>query len=477
MEKTDLRLKRLSTLIIGLMCFMLLVTLVTPAVAGLIVAAGGVGIAGSVSEEGVRTASPNLDMEDISKTVTEMLPSRTPLDTILRNIGDSQKAESMIHRYYSVTSKPVVDVPLSSANGAGSGSSVPAKEYTYASGDGLDEFYIAVTNPNMWGVHDTFLMRDITIPATGTITVISGGTNIKKDIAFYVISKESSVLRIMPLNGIKGTTGNAQKYVMPDFTSSTKLYRMGKAMGEFDIQASVYSMVPDDEEQYGQNFISQIEESTFQHLTLKEVNWGWSDLERNNIYDMRAMMEMSFINGVKSKTFNPVDSSLHYTTEGIARRIGTKLEYGTGGTNRSITFADFVDWGKAAFIGNSGSDERILFAGADLLGALHSVETLQKQINGRDPVVKYGLKFNEITLNFGTIYIRHAPLFTASGWGENGMLLDMAHIHKHDFIPMQVTSLDLKKSGQRNSEAKVIQEASFLTLTYPDCHALLGPKA
>ena len=464
--------------ILTLCAIALVVMAFTPAIAaiGTILAVGGAGVSGTVTTENSADASPNLLVDDISKTVTEMLPSRTPLDTIMRTVRSAGKADSIVHRYYSVTSKPFMDIPDNSVSGDGSASDKAAKAYTYVSGNGLTNFYISVTNDMMWTEYDTLLMRDLLIPANGIVSADPG--TVRTDVAFFVVSKAEKVLRLMPLNGVKGPAdgANAAKYVMPNFEATTKLYRMGKAAGELDMQTGVFTMIPDDEVQYGQNFISQIEESTFQKLTKKEVVWGFSDYERNNLYDTRATMENSFINGIKSMTVNPITGKIHYTTEGIARRISNKIAYGTGGTDRTVAFKDIVNWGKTVFTSNSGSDTKILLAGSTLMAAMHSIETLNKQIQGRDPVTKWGLRFREIDLNFGQIWIRPAPLFDEMGWDSAGLILDIDHIYKKDFIPMTVTELDLKKSGTRNADAKVIQEVSFMTLTYPECHAIIKPK-
>ena len=39
------------------------------------------------------------------------------------------------------------------------------------------------------------------------------------------------------------------------------------------------------------------------------------------------------------------------------------------------------------------------------------------------------------------------------------------------FIPFNAERLDLRGSGQRNTEALVLTEASCLTLRYPEAHA------
>jgi len=120
--------------LLGFIAFMILGAILTPAIAGVIVATGTVVSGGAVTEQSVRETSETLDMEDISQQVTLMLPSRTPIDTILRNIRKASQAQAMEHRYYEVGTLAVRDNLDTDVSGAGTSSSVPASAYTYASG-------------------------------------------------------------------------------------------------------------------------------------------------------------------------------------------------------------------------------------------------------------------------------------------------------------------------------------------------------
>lgn len=471
--------KNVALGILALIAFTILSVLLSPAVAGVVMAsAGGVAISGGITEQGVRESSATLDMEDISKTVTEMLPTNTPLDTIMRQIRKAEKMEAMQHRYYSVASKALYDIPDADASGGGATAGDPAKAYTYSSGPGMTGIYVSVTNSAIWNEKDTLLMRDLTLPTTAGVPVLGGSGSTKMDVAFFVSAKSGNVLWLKPLNGVLGLVANAANYVVPNFTASTKLYRMGKAMYEKDASTTAFGIIPDADLQYAQYFMAQVEESTFQKMTKKEVDWGFNDYERQNIYDMKATMEMSKLFGVKGFFTNPNNTSQKiYTTGGITRDITKGLSYGTGSTNRTVSFAQVIDWCKSTFVGNNGSTERFLFGGSTLIGSLHSIPDIQKQVNGKDPVAKWGIKYNEIVTNFGMLNIIHHPLFSATGWADNGLILDLEHIRAKEFMPMGVRPLDLKLSGTSLSDATVISEVSCYTLANPDCHAIIRPTA
>ncbi|MEB3373016.1 hypothetical protein SFC43_05005 [Bacteroides sp. CR5/BHMF/2] len=43
----------------------------------------------------------------------------------------------------------------------------------------------------------------------------------------------------------------------------------------------------------------QVEQSTFDKIAAKEVNWNFSDIEEDGVYDMRLAMENTYLFGVK----------------------------------------------------------------------------------------------------------------------------------------------------------------------------------
>jgi hypothetical protein len=71
----------------------------------------------------------------------------------------------------------------------------------------------------------------------------------------------------------------------------------------------------------------------------------------------------------------------------------------------------------------------------------------------------------------------HAPLFDEQGWSKKGIALDPEHIYKQVFQPMVAKDLDFKSCGEKNADAKMLQEVSCVVLRYPDCHAIIEPKA
>lgn len=416
------------------------------------VVTGGTDGTGTVTTQKVKDGSADLDMDYVSKLVTEMRPAATPLDTIMRQIRKATPIKSWVSEYYAVDSRPMYDTVKTA--------------YT-KSGDGHTTTDLNVNNISMWATDDTVMVRGI-----------SGSDSL--DLVCFVISKNVSAatIKIQPLNGTAGSGTTAGELIIPaTIPINTRLVRLGSCKHELDAQTSPYAILPVKASNYVQRFMAQVEESTYQRIHAKEVDWNFTDYEAQNIYDMKAMMEQSFIFGVKSLFEDKVNNKERYSTGGVIRFITKALEYGLGGTDRTIDNATFVDWTQSIFAGNSGSDTRFLFGGNGLMANLNKVDTVIKQIESKQTFVKWGLTFKEIETNFGLLRFYHHPMLDQAGWSDYGIVLDLTYVEKHNFKPLSSRKLDLVSSGQRNADAVVLDETCGLILRYPDCHAIIGPKA
>lgn len=417
--------------------------------------------------------SPELNREDISASVTQMLPSRTPMDTIMRNLKRSQKAMSQKIGYYQASYKPICDALDSTATGVGTTSAAPASAFSTNPTTEASFLYVKILNADMWRNNDTLLMRNLTLAGKKGDAVNGGvGTHIE-DVMFYVAEKSENILKLIAIGGLRSkTTG---KFVIPNFPATTVLVRMGQAKSELDITTDPFAIYPTLSWQYCQNFMAQIEESTFQKLTQKEASWGFSNFEAVNIMSMKMEMELSMLFGSEGEYIT--GNNRTYFTRGITRDIENTLTYGTGSGNLTITKDDYNTWLKEVFDGNNGSTNRVLFAGSGLIKSLSLVDEFTRSISSVEKDAVLGVDVRKINTYFGTLDVVLAPLFREAGWENNGLILDLEHVTKHEFVPMSVTNLDLKSSGTRNADARVIQEVSALTLRHPDCHAIIKPKA
>ena len=327
--------------------------------AGAIAATGAVIAGEPVTVQDVKTGSPDLDTNYISQLITEMRPAATPLDTILRNIKKDVKIASFRSDFYAVDSRPLYDTVKTA--------------YTH-SNDGATSYALNVNNISMWNIDDTCLFRGV----LGTDGL---------DLMCLIINKSvgNATITIQPMNGFAGAGTQAGNEILPSpgIPINTRIVRCGPAKNELDAQTSPYAIIPVKDYNYMQIFMAQVEESVFQKMHSKEVKWNFQDYQLQSIYDMRATMELSYLFGVRKQFSDLVSAEERYTTGGIWRSITKSLEYGTGGTDRTIDNSTFVDWAKSVFTGNSGAETRFIFAGDGLMANLSKVDTILKQLEAK----------------------------------------------------------------------------------------------
>ena len=182
---------------------------------------------------------------------------------------------------------------------------------------------------------------------------------------------------------------------------------------------------------------------------------------------------MTSLFGARGYKYDPIGENYKYFSGGIYRYANGSIEYTSG----ALTDKTFNAWARDIFTGNAGSDMRILFAGKDLMTEMASVSSIQKQIEAKGTEVKFGVKFNMIETNFGTLAVKHHNLFNDVGWEGKGLVLDVNNIERHVWKEMESTKIDLKGSGQKNADAYKIDEAFCIATRYPATHFVIEPAA
>jgi hypothetical protein len=379
------------------------------------------------------TGSPELLRPDIEEQVIKMKPSSTPIDQILRH-ATNKSTDSMEFGYYAVDQRPE--------------KSSLSKNIDLSD---IERNIISAADNDLFDVSDTILFPDVFPNSDG------------KPLVVRVVSKtDDGYLVVVALNGVKSATG---KVVLPKVTKGAIMVRMGRAAGELDVQSPSLEALPERLTNYCQIFKVQIEESILFADHKKEAKWNFSDLDENAFYDFRRGMEKSFLFGVKAKIFDSVQKQNIWTTEGIWWQTNKEFHY----TEATFTQATLIDVCKAAFIGNNGNNRRILIGGSDLISMISKLQ-VQKQLSAKDTEVKWGITWNVIVTNFGTLYVLHDEVFDQVGMPGNGYILDPEYLTKRIYKPLNRLDLELVKSGQRNTNARVLTEISGVILKYPDAH-------
>lgn len=417
-------------------------------------AAGGRHVSGApATTENIRTASPDLLRNAIDRRIVKVRPMSTPVDQLTR-CAASRHATAMTVEYYSVDTKQTQATLLEASTNNGKDR-----------GDGFVSAILKTSADTIFDVSETVLVPSV----AGTAS--EGGVTVP--LMLYVVSRPSDGgVEVVALNGPSRTTIDQVLHEVPLLQQGTVLVRMGRAATELDVQTPQFSAMPRKASNNCQIFKMQVEESTMAKLAGKEAGWSFSDQEEAAIIDMRLGMEKSFIFGSRGKYFDPVKNENVYFTGGIWGQAPRSAELDLD----TLTEGDLIDLCSKAFTGNNGSKRKILIAGTRLMEALSKLQ-YSKVLSAGETRVKWGIEFKEIVSNFGTLYVLHSEVFDACGHSADGFILDPNYLTKYVHVPFQAEKLDLRASGQRNTDAVVLTEASCLVLRYPQAHIRVIGKA
>ena len=387
----------------------------------------GVHVSGiPLTTEVTNQAVPGLLTNAIDKAVVKIRPMATPIDQISR-MGHVRSVDSMDVDYYSVDTR--VD----------SDSVISAEVSAETAGDDNPLYVLTVSHPSRFEATETF--------GYGADGVDSVG---------YVVEKNADGTLLCA--SVKGD--------LSDLASGGKIIRMGRAATQLDVQSPQFSALPVKNTNYCQIFKMQIEQSVVMKLSHKEIGWDFTDQQEAAVYDMRMGMEKQFLFGKKAKVYDPRKQETVTFTGGIWDQAGKEIDVTLNGFDSKA----LVDMLRQAFTDNSGSRRKVLIAGSELIAALNRIEHTHV-ITARDQVTAWGIDFSELQSKFGRLYVVFSDIFDVMGMAGNGIIVDPEYIQKHVFIPFNAERLDLRGSGQRNTEAMVLTEASCLTLRYPEAHA------
>lgn len=409
--------------------------------------AGGRHVSGIATTESIGAASGELLRNSIDQRIVKVRPMSTPVDQLTR-CATGRRADSMTVEYYSVDTK-LTEAKLTAAVESGGG---------VDRGDGVMSYVIHTDADSIFDQSETVLVPGVT--GYDDAGAAAG------PLMLYVLNKPSEGgVEVVPVNGSVTKSMGTVKRTMPALSKDLLLIRMGRAASELDVQSPQFSAMPRKASNNCQIFKMQVEQSTLAGMAGKEVGWNFSDQEEAAIIDMRLGMEKNFLFGHRARIYDPMKNENVYFTGGIWNQTDRSVELSLG----SISETDLIDLCSEAFTGNNGSKRKILIAGTGLMEALSKLQ-YTKVIAAGDTRVKWGIEFKELVSNFGTLYVVHSEVFDQCGHADDGFVLDPNYLTKYVHVPFQVEKLDLRRSGQRNSDAVVLTEASCVVLRYPNAH-------
>lgn len=420
----------------------------------------GNGAAGIATEtQGRGDGDPEFYTKDIDSRIIKIRPMATPIDQISR-YAKAQSASSFEVKYYSVGTRPTNCTTISNIEAQTTGASVE----------------LPVDDANMFTLDDTIRVVGVKGKFNDKGEAYDPEDENTPDLVLCVCGRNDSTSMpvVYAVNGNKAKDG--QTTFLPEIPSGTTLVRMGKACGELDVQTGRFNNIPMPEEQYCQNFMIQIEQSTFDKIADKEVDWSFSDIEEDGIYDMRLAQENTFLWGVKNKIKHVTKDGMYtWFTGGIWWMAGKDIEVGEWDEQKQcavITDENLVDISKDLFVGTGiGNKRKILFCGSDMLSAFSKIKSEKFRL--KETVEVWNLKFKSWETDFGEILTIHHELFDLNGMSGCAFALDPEYLTKKTHLSWSRNILDLKKAGIRNTDAVVLQEVVCLYLRYAKAHARL----
>lgn len=396
--------------------------------------------------------------KEVERRVTKIRPMSTPVDQMSRLVGAAKKANSFEVKCYSVGTRPIKTTLTEAITKQTSGASVS----------------LNVKDPSIFTMDDTIM-----------VVGVNGITDFK-GVAYSVDGKfvpylmlhvcgrnpETGQPSVYAVNGHLDAQGQATW--LPSIPENTTLIRMGKACGELDVQTGRFNNIPMPDVQYCQNFMMQVEQSTFDKIAAKEIDWNFSDLEEDCIYDMRLTQEATYLFGVKNKIKHVTkNNALTWFTGGIWGMCGKDIEIGHYDAEKTETVVsddDLVDISKDLFVGSGvGNKRKVMLCGSKVLAALSKIESDKFRL--KDSVEHWDLKFKSWETDFGEILTMHHELLDQFGMDDCAIAIDPEYLSKYTHVSFGRNILDLKTAGVRATDAVVFQEVSCLYLRYPNAHA------
>lgn len=411
----------------------------------------GSGATATTGQEVTSENNPEFYQKAVDERITRMRPMRTPIDQITRKATSVNRVKSPIVKYYSVGTRPI-KTTLTAEVAEMTGSSV----------------VLTVADASLFSETDTIRVSNVKGYKE------DGATQDTKDLMLYVVGKnDDGFPNVIAVNGLKATNNTNSK--TPALPEGSVLIRMGRAASEIDVETGNFYNLPEPQEQLCQKFMMQVEQSTYDKMWAKEVDWNFSDIEEDGIYDMRLGMENSFLFGIKGKSKDPKKSGADvYFTGGIYWMAGKKMGLGTVNDSGVATITDneMVDFLKDLFTGNdSGNGTKIGFAGSDALAALAKMESERFKVVKE--FEKWGLKFTSFDSNFGKLLVMHHELMDANDKADEIFVIDPEYLRKKHFLTWSRKEYDMSKLAKRDTQAVVMTESSCCYLTYPNAHAIV----
>lgn len=401
------------------------------------------GLKGALETSDLRKYTPDMIEDPVDQNLVKIRPYDTPLDTIMRYAG-SMKTNSFEFGWYSIGTRELSDkVDSFTVTAHAEPTSVRGTLKVKGNIDLFDEtdtIYV----PTVAGADGTPLM-------------------------LYVYQKD------MQNNALLVTVSEDQMtksttYTIPDIAADTEIFALGRAAAEKDVVTPAMSFLPKKSIGYCQIFKCQIAQTAYEKLIDKEVKFDISEVEEQALYEFRRRMEGSFLFGHGKKIYDPLKKTYVYTTSGIVNQIKKSASVNSAATDGN---AEMVELTKKIFTGNSGAKERFAIAGSEAVAKISKLQGVEKRQDAVKTEVIWGITWNKIVTNFGTINLIHHALLDEYGYTDKMIVIDPQFLKKWQLTNFERQQVDAKALTIMNGDITIFTEASGVAVYNPDAHCIV----
>lgn len=370
--------------------------------------------------------------EDLNPTLVKIRPQDTPIDTITRMIGNTEKSESWEAGGWEIGTREITDEVTVSGK------------------------TVTPTAIDMWLVGDTFVLINNDGP-------VLDGSN--QPISCLITAKNGSTLTVERV-------GTKASNAMAEVSGKVTALRLSRAVSELTASVPGFAIQPTDRKYFNQIHMCQVEESVIHALHKKKVAMDFTTYKEQALWDFKRGMEFANLFQVGGLTKN-VEGELVHLATGIWWQMTEQSTYDPNGMDDAAWNA----LGKDIFEGNNGSDRRFLLAGPEFMLNISKIPAYHKQLEAKNTEMVLGVRVYKIETPFGELLVKPMGTLMEGYFSKCAMVVDVNYIKKYVMEPLTATVLELDKTGQRRVKNAVrMHETYSLFLENLPVHRKIVPQ-
>lgn len=365
--------------------------------------------------------------DDLNPTLVKIRPQDTPIDTITRMIGNTEKSEAWEAGGWEIGTREVSD--------------------TITANIGASATTVTVATPDMWLVGDTFVLINDKGPVLDSSTP-------KKPVSCLITAKSGNTLSVQRVGA---TTNTAMPAVTVSDSAPIYALRLSRAVSELTASVTGFAIQPTDRKYFNQTHMCQVEESVIHALHKKKVAMDFSTYKEQTLWDFKRGMEFANLFQVGGLSKDDNGELVHLAT-GIWWQMDRESQIDF---SKAMTDDDWNALGKDIFEGNNGSDRRFLLAGPELMLHISKVPAYAKQLEAKNTELVLGVRVYKIETPFGELLVKPMGTLFDGYFAKCGIVLDVNYLKKFVMEPLTATVLELDKTGQRRVKNAVRMHETY----------------